>query len=202
MSKAFNPNSEDAFAYPDGLTIQILAVIRDPVSVKNDQMQFLFVNEAFCTLYNKKREDFLGKVLPEIIHDDDSEPAWKQDKEVLETGIEHLDNIKSVDMDGNSRTLASKKVRLTDTTGRHYIFCLLKEISEAAPSPSQKLPLITKSGTPVSREVIHDLNNSLNIVRGYSELLLEDLSSNDPLRKDLEAIYEAGQKAAKIASKF
>jgi two-component system, NtrC family, sensor kinase len=202
MSTVFNTNSEDAFTDPKGLTVQTLEGIDDPVSVKNDQMKFLFVNEAFCVFYNKKREEFLGKELPEITHDLYTGSEWKQDKEILETGKEHSDNCVSIDDDGNSRILTAKKIRLTDKTGRHYIFCILKEISKAIPEPSQKLPFLTKSGTPVSREIIHDLNNSLNIVRGYSELLLEDISANDPMRKDLEAIYESGRKAAEIASKF
>lgn len=46
--------------------------------------------------------------------------------------------------------------------------------------------------------VAHDLNNVLGIVSGYSEMLLEDVSENSPLRSGLTNIMDGGQRAAAI----
>ena len=41
----------------------------------------------------------------------------------------------------------------------------------------------------------HDLKNQLGIVLGYSDLILADIDSADPLRADLEEIHKAAQQA-------
>jgi PAS domain S-box-containing protein len=203
MSISINQNTEDAFTNPNGLIVQILNHISDPIFLKNDQLQFLFVNDAFCSLQGKKREELLGKTLPETSCNDRLEYAEDIEKSVLETAKEHIGKHELTEAKGNSLILTAKRIRLTDKEGRQYVFCIMKDASAANPTQTQTLRVTTtKSGMPISREVIHDLNNSLNIVRGYSELLLEDLTPGDPLRKDVEAIYQAGQNAAEIASRL
>ncbi len=46
--------------------------------------------------------------------------------------------------------------------------------------------------------VAHDLNNVLGIVVGYAELLLNDLDESSPMRDNLLAIMDGGQRAAAI----
>jgi signal transduction histidine kinase len=175
------------------LTTQILNIISDPISIKNDQLQFVFVNDAFCALYNKNREAFPGRTLPEVSNDALIESTENQEKSVLETGVEQNNKLGMIDDEENSRTLAAKWIRLTDKADRQYVFCIMKNAAETQAS---------KSRSPIARAAIHDLNNSLNIIRGYGELLLEDLAKDDPLREDLDAIYQAGLHAIDIASKF
>lgn len=43
--------------------------------------------------------------------------------------------------------------------------------------------------------VAHDFNNLLTVIRGYSELLLSRLPSADPMRKDMEEIKKAADRA-------
>ncbi|OFV99811.1 MAG: hypothetical protein A3F68_05025, partial [Acidobacteria bacterium RIFCSPLOWO2_12_FULL_54_10] len=46
--------------------------------------------------------------------------------------------------------------------------------------------------------VAHDFNNHLGVIIGYSELLLERLGPNDPLRKNAGMIKEAGLRSASL----
>ena len=46
--------------------------------------------------------------------------------------------------------------------------------------------------------VAHDFNNHLTVINGYCELLLRQLSPDDPLRTFLEDIRSAGEKAADL----
>jgi len=50
--------------------------------------------------------------------------------------------------------------------------------------------------------VAHDFNNMLNVINGYSELLLDDFQKDDPKRNDLEQIRQAGQRAASLTSQL
>jgi signal transduction histidine kinase len=44
----------------------------------------------------------------------------------------------------------------------------------------------------------HDLKNQLGIILGFSELLLEDMTAEDPTRPDIVEIRAAAQRAMEI----
>lgn len=46
--------------------------------------------------------------------------------------------------------------------------------------------------------VAHDFNNSLTVIKGYSQLLLTGLKKDDPLRPDIEEIQKAAERAANL----
>ena len=46
--------------------------------------------------------------------------------------------------------------------------------------------------------IAHDFNNLLTAINGYSELILGNLSHSDPLRRDVEEIKKAGERAANL----
>jgi hypothetical protein len=48
----------------------------------------------------------------------------------------------------------------------------------------------------------HDLKNQLGIVVGYSELLLQELDAAHPMRRDLEEIWNAAERAMTILAEL
>jgi PAS domain S-box-containing protein len=50
--------------------------------------------------------------------------------------------------------------------------------------------------------IAHDFNNLVTIISGYSQLLLSRLRQDDPLRKDLEEIKKAGERAATLTQQL
>jgi len=46
--------------------------------------------------------------------------------------------------------------------------------------------------------VAHDFNNLLTVIISYSDLLLEDLGSDDPKRDDVDQIRKAAEGAAAL----
>jgi len=53
-----------------------------------------------------------------------------------------------------------------------------------------------------SRPFVHDMKNYLGIVIGYSNLLLEELPPEDPLRTDVDEIRKAGEAAIALVEKW
>lgn len=50
--------------------------------------------------------------------------------------------------------------------------------------------------------VAHDFNNLLTAINGYSELILETLNQGNPIRRYLEQIRDAGQRASSQTSQL
>ena len=46
--------------------------------------------------------------------------------------------------------------------------------------------------------IAHDFNNLLTVIKGYSELILEDLGTADPLRMEVDEIKKAADRAASL----
>ena len=46
-----------------------------------------------------------------------------------------------------------------------------------------------------TQAVVHELANSLAIIIGFSDLLLADLTADDPRRRDIEEIHRAAHAA-------
>ena len=46
--------------------------------------------------------------------------------------------------------------------------------------------------------VAHDFNNLLTVIKGYTELMLEDLKPSDPMRSEMEEVQKAADRAAAL----
>ena len=181
----------------------ILNHIENPISVKNDCLRFVFANDALCARKGMPRENLLGKTLLELPLDDHTESTWQRENSVLKTGESAIVEENLPDAKDTTPCQTTRIERIAVLSGRHYIFAITYDSSrkqsgdtQASCTPSGK----THSAPP--RADIHDLNNLLNVIKGYTELLLEDIEVDDPKRKDLEAILRAGDRAASLASRF
>lgn len=86
---------------------------------------------------------------------------------------------------------------LVDITDKKVAELGLRE-SEAQLAQSQKMELVGQ----LAAGLAHDYNNSLNIIVGYSELLLVGLDAKDPRRAMVELIHGAGLRSTQLTDQL
>jgi PAS domain S-box-containing protein len=50
--------------------------------------------------------------------------------------------------------------------------------------------------------VAHDFNNLLTVIKGYSELMLKELKTSDPMRSEVEEVQKAADRAASLTNQL
>lgn len=109
--------------------------------------------------------------------------------------------------DGRQRPIQTSVTLMRDTAGQAIGYRgIARDLSDLKQAEVERQKLETRLQNASKMEAIgmlagkvaHDLNNILSGLVGYPELLLMDLTEDDPLRPPLLAIKESGEKASAI----
>jgi two-component system, cell cycle sensor histidine kinase and response regulator CckA len=179
---------------------QIINCIGDPIFVKDHDHRIMLVNDAMCAFRKMRREELIGRItMP------NSAPLhlWDQEEDVLRTGREIISEENIIDSEGISHTFMTNKTPLIDKSGNRQVVGILRDITEYKRLEAQFLQAQKMEAVGVlAGGVAHDFNNLLNVINGYAELVLDDLGPNDPIRKEIELILEAGKRATTLTSQL
>ncbi|MBZ5647205.1 MAG: PAS domain S-box protein [Acidobacteriia bacterium] len=102
--------------------------------------------------------------------------------------------------DGSPITVRLSGRTVRDSRGEALAFEMIAEdITERAALElqllqSQKMEAVGR----LAGGVAHDFNNLLTVIKGYGELMLEELKPNDPMRSEVEEIQKAADRAASL----
>jgi PAS domain S-box-containing protein len=183
MDRTAQKLAEDALRNSYDYLDQIINSIGDPVFVKDEHFKFVLVNHALCQILGVDREALLGTTGMEILPLDEMDHFLEVDRKVLSSGEENLCEEVLTGSDGNVRTIMTRKTRYVDTHGVKFLVGVIRDITESRQAEensrileaqlrqSQKLESI---GTLASG-VAHEINNPINGIMNYAQLILDDL---------------------------
>jgi len=161
----------------------------------NESLAFLAVNQAACRHYGYSGEEFLRMTIQDI-HPPEDVPSLLQrlgsePEEHQESGVwrhrKKDGTVFEVEITSHPLLFGGHNAQLIlalDVTERRHLEAQLRQ--------SQKLEAV---GT-LAGGVAHDFNNLLTTILGYSELVLQQLDADSPLREEVGEIQRAGERAA------
>jgi two-component system cell cycle sensor histidine kinase/response regulator CckA len=183
---------------------QLINRIGDPIFAIDRDHRFVLVNDAMCTFAGWKREELLGKTIRQLrLPKEEADSIWKQESLIFESGQDSVVEEEATDAQGNTHTIISTKTLLTDSAGNLQIVAIMRDITERKRLEAQFLQAqkMEAIGT-LAGGVAHDFNNLLTVIKGYTELLLEEIAPDDPRCFYLQQIQKAGQQAASLISQL
>ncbi|MFH1116173.1 MAG: PAS domain S-box protein [Pseudomonadota bacterium] len=175
---------------------------RDPVFVTSRDGTFTEVNQSFCDLFGYERKDLESLKVRQTYAD----PA---DGKGFQEAVEKTGSTKEFPMrlrkkDGSIfQGLFTASVRCGDTGEIVGYQGIIRDVTEQRQLErqllhSQKMEAI---GT-LAGGVAHDFNNILQVVLGYSELLLADKEQGDEESDDLKKIFYAAKTGADLVQRL
>jgi|GEM_PF-2685680 len=102
---------------------------RDPIFVKDDKHRWIVVNDAFCELLGRGRDELVGKSDFDVLSPVEAELFWKRDTEVLNGGGPIQVEETLTGPGGVRRVLSTHKSLFVSDRGK-IIICTLRDVTE------------------------------------------------------------------------
>lgn len=197
----------------------IINNIGDPVFVKNDKSEFLIVNNAFYKLFNRTKEEILGKTFAKDVPQKERERYLKIDRKVISKGIENVYE-DSINVEGGeTRFVSTKKTRFIDEKGNKLLIGVIRDITEKVKAEEEISnyknhleELVELRTNQLEKEKIkaqsadlmksaflatmsHELRTPMNSIIGFTGILLKEFAGpiNEEQKKQLSMVKNSGQ---------
>jgi two-component system cell cycle sensor histidine kinase/response regulator CckA len=164
--------------------------------------RYLEVNDAFLRMVGHERKDVIDKTSVELRIWEDPE-----ERSAFVAKLLALGSIKEEDAKFRTKDGKIRQVRLSaEIIQLQSELCMLglsrdvteQNLLEAQYRQAQKMEAVGR----LAAGVAHDFNNLLGVIIGYSELLISGLPADSPSHRRLEAIKQAGQRAAALTTQL
>jgi diguanylate cyclase (GGDEF)-like protein/PAS domain S-box-containing protein len=107
----------------------ILDAAPDPITVKDEQLRFVAVNEAFCRLVGHSRESLIGRDDFSVVPPDHAQRIRAQDEAAL-TGDAPVVYETETLLDGQRRWLLVRKTRILRSDGSRAVLTVFTDLTE------------------------------------------------------------------------
>ncbi len=174
------------------------------IYAKDPEGRFMLVNRRFEELTRMSRQELIGKTDHDVFPREQADAYRAVDLRMLNEGSP-VEAEEYAALEDGMHTYVSLKAPLRDPSGKPYALCGIstditarKRAEEALRKIEEQLRQAQKMEAigNLAGGVAHDFNNLLTVIVGYSTMLAEETDASDPRRARLDAIEDAGQRAA------
>lgn len=189
--------TEQALIESHNLLNAIVEGTTDMTFAKDRQGHYLMINSAGAQLMGKSVAEIIGKDDRALFPPELAEAIMEKDRLIMVTGeLQTFEETTS----GLARVFLTTKAVYRDSHGNiNGIVGISRDITELKRleeqfRQSQKMEAVGR----LAGGVAHDFNNLLTVINGYSQLIFNRLSADDPNRLRLAEIQKAGERAANL----
>jgi len=175
----------------------------EAIALVDNRSRILRVNGEFTNIFGYTNDDLLGKCIDTILAPDDLGQEAVDITDKVATGarvdVESVRRCK----DGTLLDVSIRGAPIKIGREQVAVFGIYRDITnkkrlKARLLHAQKMEAI---GT-LAGGISHDFNNILQIIQGYTDILLTDKKPEDPEYNDLLAIRDATTRAAELTSEL
>jgi two-component system, cell cycle sensor histidine kinase and response regulator CckA len=176
----------------------------ETILITDDIGSIVYVNPAFEKITGYGREEAIGRT-PRILKSGKQDEAFYREMwACISSGKTWTGRMINKHKDGTFFTATATISPVCDSTGHIVNYVAIgRDITEHLRLESQFFQAQKMEAIGMlAGGVAHDFNNVLNVINGYCELVLDDISVDHPVRADIEQIRAAGQRATSFASQL
>jgi len=167
--------------------------------------RFIFMNDAECRKLGYRREELLGLNTLRYIDDARADEIIRLYKGVFKTGMPVATYDVEITRKDGARVVHEISASLIrDAAGNPAGFRgIARDITDRKRAEEERYHYEKLHGVlEIAATVCHELNQPMQIISGFSELMLRDASENDPIRGKLEKINRQVQRMSNITKKL
>ncbi|MEJ2199480.1 MAG: ATP-binding protein [Desulfuromonadaceae bacterium] len=159
-----------------------------------------YINPAFEQITGCNRDFLLNKPIEELIQEGRNKEFYRAIQKVLTDKTVRTDHLINKRRDGSLYAIVSRVMPVYDQEGEATSFAtLIRDVShetqlENQLRHAQKMEAIAT----LSGGIAHDFNNILASIITCSEMALDDLPLNAPIRKNIEVVLRAGHRGREL----
>ncbi len=106
------------------MTERILDEMPNPLFVKDRNLNYVAVNQAFCRMQGMSAEQILGRTVWDLLDPDLAERYERTDRQVLDSGVPCSQPEQVVTSEGEDQWVITRKFRVGDVTNAMLVTCM------------------------------------------------------------------------------
>ena len=183
----------------------------DAIYVKDRDCRFLLVNAAACRMAGRTPTEILGGNDAAIFAPETAHAGMEHDRALMAGRTTETREEELVLSSGERITVLTTEGPVLDDAGEVIgLFGISRNITDRKRAEEERARLRAQlqhaqkleSVGRLAGGVAHDFNNLLTVINGYSDLLLAQLTSTDPMYDSVVEIRKAGKRAAALAGQL
>jgi PAS domain S-box-containing protein len=191
----------------DEFLLQIVNSVQSPVFVKDEQLRFAFLNEAFCKMLGRPHDSLIGLTDYDVVPAEQAAIFQEVDRKVLAAGAPHESEERLTGGDGVELWLFTRKSTVTVRSGQRYVVGVISDITERKRMEKDlvaaklKAEDANRAKSMFLANMSHELRTPLNAVIGFAEIIKNELlgAINEPRYRDYAGdIHSSGKRLLQL----